>query len=149
MHCKFSNLKFLKPSYNSWRFFVVVILFEPWHVISNNVVCAISKGSDQPAHTHSLIRAFACRLNMLWVLSYWLNIIWSFYSLKGGCTASSESTLVKMPHCWKSHVAAHLVLHACCFDYLSVFSSSFPLLSLSALYDPWHVISNNVAFWQV
>ena len=29
-------------------------------------------------------------------------------SLKGGCTGSSESTLVKMPHCWKSHVAVHL-----------------------------------------
>ena len=26
-------------------------------------------------------------------------------SLKGGCTGSSESKLVKMPHCWKSHVA--------------------------------------------
>ena len=31
-----------------------------------------------------------------------------FLSLKGGCTGSSESTLVKMPHCWKSHVAAQL-----------------------------------------
>ena len=31
-----------------------------------------------------------------------------FLSLKGGCTGSSESTLVKMPHCWKSHVAAHM-----------------------------------------
>ena len=31
-----------------------------------------------------------------------------FLSLKGGCTGSSEPTLVKMPHCWKSHVAAHL-----------------------------------------
>ena len=29
--------------------------------------------------------------------------------LKGGCTGSSESTLVKMPHCWKSHVMAHLI----------------------------------------
>ena len=29
-----------------------------------------------------------------------------FLSLKGGCTGSSESTLVKMPHCWKSHVLA-------------------------------------------
>ena len=29
-----------------------------------------------------------------------------FLSLKGGCTGSSESTLVKMPHCWKSHVTA-------------------------------------------
>ena len=31
-----------------------------------------------------------------------------FLSLKGGCTGSSESTLVKMTHCWKSHVTAHL-----------------------------------------
>ena len=30
-----------------------------------------------------------------------------FLSLKGGCTSPSESTLVKMPHCWKSLVAAH------------------------------------------
>ena len=29
-------------------------------------------------------------------------------SLKGGCTGSSESTYVKMPHCWKSHATAHL-----------------------------------------
>ena len=29
-------------------------------------------------------------------------------SLKGGCIRSSESTLVKMPHCWKSHVTAQL-----------------------------------------
>ena len=29
-----------------------------------------------------------------------------FLSLKGGCTCLSESTLVKMPHCWISHVAA-------------------------------------------
>ena len=36
-----------------------------------------------------------------------------FLSLKGGCTGSSESTLVKMPHCWKSHVTVHR-----CFDYL-------------------------------
>ena len=30
-----------------------------------------------------------------------------FLSLKGGCTGSSESTLVKMSNCWKSHAAAH------------------------------------------
>ena len=29
-----------------------------------------------------------------------------FYSLKGGCIDLSESTLVKLPHCWKSHVVA-------------------------------------------
>ena len=33
-----------------------------------------------------------------------------FLSLKGDCTDSSESTLVKMPHCWKSHVTAQLKL---------------------------------------
>ena len=32
-----------------------------------------------------------------------------FLSLKGGCTGSSESIHVKLPHCWKSHVAAHYV----------------------------------------
>ena len=31
-----------------------------------------------------------------------------FLSLKGGCTGSSESVLVKMPHCWKSHAAAQI-----------------------------------------
>ena len=30
-----------------------------------------------------------------------------FLRLKGGCTGSSEPALVEMPHCWKSHVAAH------------------------------------------
>ena len=25
-------------------------------------------------------------------------------NLIGGCTGSSESILIKMPHCWKSHV---------------------------------------------
>ena len=33
-----------------------------------------------------------------------------FLSLKGGCRGSSESTLVKMSNCWKSHVAAHFSL---------------------------------------
>ena len=33
-----------------------------------------------------------------------------FLSLKGGCTGSSESTHVNMPHCWKSHVTAQLCL---------------------------------------
>ena len=29
-------------------------------------------------------------------------------TLKGGCTGSSECTLSKIPHCWKSHVMAQL-----------------------------------------
>ena len=35
------------------------------HEISNNVVCVTSKGSNQPAHMCSLIRAFASYLNIL------------------------------------------------------------------------------------
>ena len=31
-----------------------------------------------------------------------------FLSLKGGCRGSSESTHVKMPHCWKSHATAQI-----------------------------------------
>ena len=46
---------------------------EPVHEISNNVVCATSKASDQPVHMRSLIWAFASRLSILWLLSYWLN----------------------------------------------------------------------------
>ena len=32
-----------------------------------------------------------------------------FLSLKGGCRGSSESTLVKVSNCWKSHALAQLV----------------------------------------
>ena len=35
-----------------------------------------------------------------------------FLSIKAGCIGSSESTLVKMPHCGKSHVAAHLSVYS-------------------------------------
>ena len=52
--------------------------YEPVHEISNNVICATSKASDQPAHMRSLIRAVASRLSILWLLSYWLNTVWSF-----------------------------------------------------------------------
>ena len=40
---------------------------------------------------HSLIRAFASRLNIRRLLNYL-----EFLSIKGGCTGLSESTLVKM-----------------------------------------------------
>ena len=41
-------------------------------------------------------------------------------SLKEGDTGSSESTLVKMPHCWKSRVTAQLLI-------LSTALVSFPV----------------------
>ena len=71
------------------------VAIEPPQEISNNVVCASSKAPDKPAHTRSLIRAFDNRLN--------------FLSSRGGCTGSSESSLVRKSHCWKSHVAAHII----------------------------------------
>ena len=32
-----------------------------------------------------------------------------FLSFIGGCRGSSESTLVKMPHCWKFDALAHIM----------------------------------------
>ena len=64
------------------------------------VVCSTSKSSNQPAYPRSLIRAFASRLNIIWVLHHL-----DFLSLKGGCTGSSESTLVKLSYCRKLHVS--------------------------------------------
>ena len=57
-------------SHKHTKYLAVCIPFEPQHEISNNVVCATSKGSDQPAHTRSLIRAFASRLSILRLLIY-------------------------------------------------------------------------------
>ena len=58
-----------------------------------------------------------------------------FLSLKGGCTGSSESTLVKMPHCWKSHVAAQFSLLTLCLLVLSAdkLSNSLDKVSLEEL----------------
>ena len=33
-----------------------------------------------------------------------------FLNLKKDCTGSSESTLVKLSHCWKSHGMAHFIV---------------------------------------
>ena len=68
------------------------------------MVCAVSKDPDQPAHTRSLIRAFASRLNDCKATD-------RIVSLKSGCIGSSESTLVKMAHSWKSHVADHIFFY--------------------------------------
>ena len=38
---------------------------EPVHEICNKMECATSKASDQPAHTRSLVRAFASRMGIL------------------------------------------------------------------------------------
>ena len=56
--CIVMGLVFVHPS-------VHASINEPQHEISNNVVCATSKASVQPAHTRSLIKAFATRLHIL------------------------------------------------------------------------------------
>ena len=63
INVNFLWLKRLKHVLNSQ--FWLKIIIELRHYISNNVVCATSKASDQPAHTHILIRAFASHLNIL------------------------------------------------------------------------------------
>ena len=40
-------------------------------------------------------------------------------SLTGGCTGSYEYTLVKMPHCWKSHATAN-ISYGYAFAYITV-----------------------------
>ena len=60
------------------------------------------------------------RFPIMWYQSFCWSLVYSmivkllaehhleFLSLIGGCTGSYETTLVKMPHCWKSHVAAYI-----------------------------------------
>ena len=50
----------------TWKKSIMYLLiYEPVLEISNNVVCATSKASNQSAHTGSLNRAFASRLSIL------------------------------------------------------------------------------------
>ena len=80
-----------------------------------------------------------------------------FLSLKRGCTGSSKSTLVKMPHCWKSHVAAHFTLHPhelllSFFSSLgkSVIKINFLILSIKSKHMVWvhrRIVSMKWFFW--
>ena len=54
-------LKLIRPVHDNGLFYPRI---EPWHEIFNNLICATSKCSDQPAHTRSRIRAFAGRLTI-------------------------------------------------------------------------------------
>ena len=73
--CGTHNVDFLKKQANKQSGYLISmhltdstqceLIYETVHEISNNVLCATSKASDQPAHMHSLIRAFASRLSIL------------------------------------------------------------------------------------
>ena len=75
---------------------------------------ATSKVSDQHGHMLSLIRAFASHLNDSMTIELLTEYHLEFLSLEGGCTGPSETTLVKMPHFWKSHVAAQFCYKGKC-----------------------------------
>ena len=70
-----------------------------WDQQSLRSACAYAQ-SDK-----SLYLSLAYSMNVKLLTEHYLE----FLSLKGGCTGSSESTLVKMPHCWKSCVAAQII----------------------------------------
>ena len=78
------------------------LLFEPWHEISNNVVWATTKASDQPYQSLCLLLEYSMSFKLL--TEQCLELL----SLKGGCIGMSEATLVKMSHCWKSRATAQL-----------------------------------------
>ena len=68
------------------------------------MVCATSKGYDQTAHMQSdqsLCKSLVYSMTVELLTKQHLE----FLCLKEGCPDSSESTHVKMPHSWKSHVA--------------------------------------------
>ena len=65
--CTFNHRKHQRTLHNRRTMLprIAEIPFEPRNEISNNVVFATSKASDQLVHTRSLIRAFASRLSII------------------------------------------------------------------------------------
>ena len=71
-----------------------------------------------------------------------------FLSLKGGCTGSSTSIHVKMPHCWRSHAMAHIVQQTWHFmwmlhEFLDFCNGSKPRERHTCKYD-WQLSSLHV-----
>ena len=54
-----------------------------------------------------------------------------FLSLKGGCTGSSKSTLVKMSHCWKSHALAQLCKELIGCNFVLTIMFTFDMLNIN------------------
>ena len=74
-----------------------------------------------------------------------------FLSLKGGYIGSSESTLVKMPHCLKSHVAPHFQcsLFSGTFTIFAPTNAAFskiPKATLASLEQDTQALSNILLF---
>ena len=84
--------------------------FEPVNEISNFKFSMRDQQSLRSACAYvqsdqSLCKSLECSMTVKLLTEHHLEIL----SFKGGCTGSYESTLVKMPHCWKSHAMAHFI----------------------------------------
>ena len=71
----------------------------------------------RPANPQISLRSAQSDQSLCLSLEYSINVKlvteqhFEFLSLKG-CTGSSQSTIIKMPHCWKSHYYKDLIYHA-------------------------------------
>ena len=63
-----------------------------------------------------------------------------FLSLRGGCRDSSESTLVKIPHCWKSRATAQKRTKTFLTLLYVTFSCVFVTFPYGVLGQVWYLI---------
>ena len=56
-----------------------------------------------------------------------------FLRIKRGCTSSSKSTLVKVTHCRKSHVTAHLLLTVTRMSYRNLTGFTIEIINVQLL----------------
>ena len=68
---------------------------EPGHSSFYNILCALSDGSDQPAHMRRLIRVFAVRLKRLWVIGYPLDAL---RRLRSDCADAQADLSLRWAH---------------------------------------------------
>ena len=80
---------------------------EPPHDKTNKMACAPSEDSDQPGHPPSLIRVFAVRMKIAWVLSYPLSAQRRLWSVWANVQADLSLCWAHMSFCWFCHEAAH------------------------------------------
>ena len=89
--------------------FIRHILNEPLHeILQQCVMCDQQNLKSACAYTQSdqsLCKSLEYSMTVKLLTEHHLE----FLSLKGGCTGSNESTLVKMPHCWKCHTATQML----------------------------------------
>ena len=76
--------------------------------------------------------------------------------LKRGCTSLSESTLVKMPHCWKSHAVALMAYMISQFHFLMNLLKYFQVVQAAQavrvivrVYTVASVYNRTISLWRI